>query len=80
MKNLPKGLVVQLVLLIILVILMILTIINKMFLPYADFLAGVIFFVMAYNKKETYSKPMLITMIVLGVLFLGLGVFNIING
>lgn len=80
MKNLDTGLKVQLILLIILMILMVLAIFNKIFLPIADFVAGLTFGVMAYNKRESYSKFMTILMILFGVLFIGLGVYNLING
>lgn len=79
-NQLTKGLIVQLVLLIILIILMVLSIFYKIFLPIADFVAGILFMVMAYNKKDQYKKPMLIALIIFGLLFMGFGVFNIING
>jgi len=80
MKKLSKGLILQLVLLIILIILMILSIFKQVFLPYADFVAGVIFWTMAYNKNKDYSKFMTIILILFGILFIGMGVYNIING
>ena len=81
MKNkLSKGLIVQMILLIILIILMILAIFNHIFLPYADFVAGIIFIVMSYNKKKDYSKLRRIILIIFGLLFIGLGTFNFISG
>ncbi len=79
-KNLSKGLIVQMILLIVLIIFMFMTIINHIFLPFADFTAGIIFIVMAYNKRKDYSKFMQILLVLFGLLFMGLGIFNIING
>lgn len=79
-NNLTKGLIIQIILVIILIVLMILSIFNNVFLPYADFVAGIIFMIMAYNKRKDYSKFMTILLILFGILFMGLGVFNIING
>ena len=80
MKNLSKGLIIQLILLIILIILMILSIFNQVFLPYADFVAGIIFISMVINKNKDYSTFMKVMLILFGILFIGLGVSNIING
>ena len=79
-NNLTKGLIVQFVLLILLIIFMILSLFRNVFLPYADFIAGLTFIVMAYNKRKDYSKFVTVLLILFGVLFIGLGVFNIING
>ncbi len=79
-NNLSKGLIAQISLLIILIILMFLAIFNHKFLPYADFTAGITFMVMAFNKRKDYTKIMQIILILFGLLFIGLGIFNIING
>lgn len=79
-QNMSKGLIVQLVLLIILVILMLFSIFYKEILPIADFVAGIIFMIMAYNKRNDYSKFMMVMLILFGVLFMSLGVYNFING
>ena len=79
-NNLSKGLLIQLVLLIILIILMIVSIFHRAFLSYADFVAGITFFVMVFNKKKDYNKLKQIILIILGLLFISLGIFNIING
>ena len=63
MKNLSKGLIIQLILLVILIILMVLSIFNQVFLPYADFIAGVIFITMVVNKNKDYSTFMQILLI-----------------
>ena len=81
MKNsLDKGLIIQMVLVVILIVLMILAIFNSVFLPFADFIAGVIFITMVYNKNKDYSMFMKILLILFGILFMGLGVFNIVHG
>ncbi|MBR3362305.1 MAG: hypothetical protein IKG40_00080 [Bacilli bacterium] len=81
MKNkISKGLIVQIILLIILIIFVMLTIFNQAFLPIVDFIAGLTFFIIAYNKKNDYSKFMQIILILFGLIFISFGVFNIING
>ena len=78
-QNLSKGLLIQFILLIILIILMFLSFKWKGVLPYADLLAGVIAFVMAYNKKDE-KRYIPILLVVFGILFIFFGVFNFING
>ena len=78
-QNLSKGLIAQFVLLIGLIILMFLSFKWKGLLPYADILAGIIAFVMAYNKKDE-KKYIPILLIVFGILFIFLGGYNLING
>ena len=82
-QKIGKGLIVQFVLLIILIILMFLSFVWKDLLPYADLLAGTTSLVMAYNKKDELKKGkkyIPIILIVLGILFIFLGIFNFING
>lgn len=78
--NMDKGLLAQVILLIVLIILMIISIFNKAFLGFADIVAGLLFFLMAYNKRNTFTKLIMIIFVIFGILFLLLGVYNFING
>ena len=77
-ENLNKGLIVQFIALLILIILVIWTFFNKNILPYADFMAGITFFVMAFNKKG--SKITGVFCVIFGILFVLMGGWNIFNG
>ena len=77
-KKLPKGLIVQFICLIILIILVVWALFNRAVLPYADLVAAVTFFVMAFNKKE--NKGTMIALIVFGLLFILMAVGGLING
>ena len=79
-NQMTKGLIIQTILLIILIIFMVLSVFWKIFLPIADFIAGIMFIMMAYNKRNAYTKFTLIVFIIFGILFAGLGVYNLING
>ena len=79
-NQMTKGLIIQTILLFVLIICMLLSIFVKIFLPIADFLAGIIFLIIAYNKKQEYPKFILIVFIILAILFMGFGIYNIING
>ncbi len=79
-NQMTKGLIIQTILLFVLIICMLLSIFVKIFLPIADFLAGIIFLIIAYNKKQEYPKFILIIFIILAILFMGFGIYNIING
>ena len=79
-NNLSKELVVRLVLVIILAILMLLSIFNQMFLPIADILAGFIFLLMAYDKRQANNKAFMLMLIICGVAFIIMGGFNFVNG
>lgn len=75
------GLMIQFGLLIVLIVLVILSFFWKTFLPIADIVAGLTFMIIAYNKRDYYDKKyMIFFFIAFGVLFIGLGVFNLING
>ena len=77
-RKLPKGLIVQFICLIILIVLVVWALFNRAVLPYADLVAAITFFVMAFNKKET--KGTMIALIVFGILFILMAVGGIING
>ena len=79
-NQMTKGLIIQTILLFVLIICMLLSIFVKIFLPIADFLAGIIFLIIAYNKKQEYPKFILIVFIILAILFMGFVIYNIING
>ena len=79
-KKMDKGLILQTVLLFILIACMFLSIFFKIFLAIADFIAGVMFIVIPYNRRKEYKKATLIIFILFGILFMGLGVYNLING
>ncbi len=80
-ERISTGLMIQFCLLIVLIILVISSFIWKWLLPIADIIAGLMFFIIAYNKRDFYKKKYIILfLITFGLFFIGLGVFNFING
>ena len=77
-ENLNRGLILQFISLLVLIVLVMWTIFNKAVLPYADFVAGITFFIMAFNKKG--SKLTSTFCIIFGILFVLMGGWNIFNG
>ena len=55
-NKMDKGLILQTVLLFVLIVCMFLSIFWKVFLAVADFIAGIMFIVIPYNRKDEYKK------------------------
>ena len=79
-ENLNKGLIIQFVCLLILIVLVMWTLFNNDILPYSDFMAGITFFVVAFNKWKSEKKTLPILCIIFGICFIFMGGWNIFHG
>lgn len=77
--NLSKGLVIQSICTLILLILVCVSAFNKKLFFLADLMAGITFFVIAYNKKNS-KKYIPVLCIIFGILFIIISIWSFING
>ena len=77
-QKLSKGLIAQIISLIILMALVIWSLFNRDILPYANFVAAITFFIIAFNKKE--DKRQSIILIAFGIVFVFMAIGGLING